>query len=58
MTPTCCGVRRERPKETTLAPCGHRALCVACTETFMASSGLCPICRGAVQCFIRREYNV
>jgi hypothetical protein len=50
--------RREKPKETTLAPCGHRALCLGCTEKVLAAKRGCPVCRGAIQCYIKREFNV
>ena len=49
---------REKPKETTLAPCGHRALCLGCTEKVLAGGKGCPVCRGPIQCYIKREFNV
>ena len=52
----------DAPRQTTLAPCGHRALCMACTGLLLATrdSGqdpLCPICREVVQSYIRREFD-
>ena len=48
----------EVPRETTLAPCGHRALCLACTKLLLAGGRECPICRAAVESYILREYHV
>ncbi|CAL5221360.1 g3539 [Coccomyxa viridis] len=49
----------ENPRQTTLAPCGHRALCSPCTQLLLKTpDALCPICRGSVQSYILKEFDV
>ncbi|GAB4817716.1 hypothetical protein N2152v2_004762 [Parachlorella kessleri] len=55
-----CVMCLDAPRETTLAPCGHRALCLACTLTLVGAQrqqALCPVCRQGVLCYIRKEYQ-
>lgn len=42
------------PRETTLAPCGHRALCERCTRTLLQASHPCPVCRAKVGAIAHR----
>lgn len=54
----------DAPKATTLAPCGHRALCADCTKQLLRMRGEgegrpnCPICRNEVESYIIRVFNV
>ena len=54
-----CVMCWEKPRQTTLAPCGHRALCAPCTKLLLGQRAppLCPICRCGVQSYIMREFN-
>ncbi|CAL8468523.1 g8063 [Coccomyxa elongata] len=56
---TVCVMCWEKPRQTTLAPCGHRALCAPCTKLLLGqhTPPLCPICRCDVQSYIMREFN-
>ncbi len=56
---TVCVMCWEKPRQTTLAPCGHRALCAPCTKLLLGQLAppLCPICRCGVQSYIMREFN-
>ncbi|BDA43514.1 probable ubiquitin carboxyl-terminal hydrolase 13 at N-terminal half [Coccomyxa sp. Obi] len=56
---TVCVMCWEKPRQTTLAPCGHTALCAPCTKLLLAQRAppLCPICRCGVQSYIMREFN-
>ena len=52
-----CVLCWDAARGTTLAPCGHRALCVPCTELLLGSAEpQCPICRKDVKSYICREY--
>lgn len=54
-----CVMCWETPRQTTLAPCGHRALCAPCTSLLLGQRvpPLCPICRCDVQSYILREFD-
>ena len=53
-----CVLCWDKGRETTLAPCGHRALCLPCTELLLGSAEpRCPICRRGVRSFISKEYD-
>lgn len=56
---TSCVMCWEKPRQTTLAPCGHRALCTPCTKLLLGqrTPPLCPICRCGVQSYITREFD-
>ena len=51
-----CKICTVKEVQVTLAPCGHRALCVDCVQTVLHQP--CPFCREPVQSFIRKEYVV
>ncbi len=46
-----CAMCREAPRQSVIFPCGHHALCIACTlelsERHAPGQRLCPCCRGA-----------
>ncbi|PSC72658.1 mitochondrial ubiquitin ligase activator of NFKB 1 [Micractinium conductrix] len=48
----------SRLARTLLAPCGHRVLCLRCTQLVRNSvSPLCPICREPIESFIKRAWD-
>ncbi|CAL5221362.1 g3541 [Coccomyxa viridis] len=54
-----CIVCWEEPRQATLAPCGHRALCSSCIQLLLKMpDARCPICRSIVQSFILKECDV
>jgi hypothetical protein len=57
-----CVMCLDARRETTLAPCGHRALCGSCTSLLLSARArgqqpLCPICRKPVESYITREFH-
>ena len=56
-----CVVCMEGPKESVLVPCGHQALCKACTLGLFGSGGgegrECPICRVAVTQYLLQVFR-
>lgn len=54
----CCVVCFDAPRETVLAPCGHRALCQRCTRALVEARRGCPICRAAVETVIERVFDI
>ena len=43
-----CVVCLEAEKGVLLLPCSHMCMCTACTESIMANSKQCPVCRSAI----------
>ncbi len=57
-----CLMCLDAPRGTTLAPCGHRVLCLPCTLALLdgaasQSPALCPVCRTGVASYILKEYR-
>jgi hypothetical protein len=51
-----CVVCSEAPREAVLLPCGHMALCMACSQHLFGGQGkeqCCPICRVGVMQWVR-----
>ena len=54
-----CVICMDAPQECTLAPCGHRCVCLACVASLLRRGGchaVCPMCRQQIASFIRREF--
>ena len=47
-----CVICMAQPRGTVLVPCGHRALCVGCSESPQRGRA-CPICRAPVLSVVR-----
>lgn len=51
-----CAVCMEVQKTHAFVPCGHRCVCVGCSEAIMKSSKKCPLCNQVSACAIK-VYN-
>jgi hypothetical protein len=52
---TTCVVCLDAHPTHTLAPCGHRCVCDACSQ--MLSGKPCPICRVTVMCVVAQVFG-
>jgi hypothetical protein len=53
-----CVMCLDAPRQSTLAPCGHRVLCMPCTLALLGrQEPLCPICRARVLSYISTVFD-
>ncbi|RLN88006.1 hypothetical protein BBJ28_00003871 [Nothophytophthora sp. Chile5] len=48
-----CGMCDVAPRNAICTPCGHQAGCIACLQTIMHTSRVCPLCRARIRSILK-----
>ncbi|KAK9787368.1 hypothetical protein WJX73_002975 [Symbiochloris irregularis] len=48
-----CSVCMAAHREICCIPCGHVSMCSKCADDIKQLTGMCPLCRGPIQCLLR-----